>query len=177
MPTTRATKEIAQSLGVSVSTMRNWSDQYAAFLSETARPGHLPERRFADRDLTILTYIKQLRSEGMQADQIKERLGEITFNDVEVIAQQAITGDNTRDQISAIETSQATPESHQNSSGVIMVVLDAMNIMQQRVDALEQAKINDRRLVRDSVFMFMAGSVVTLVLMLIVIVVVDLWAK
>jgi hypothetical protein len=26
--------------------MRNWSDQYAAYLSETARPGHVPERRF-----------------------------------------------------------------------------------------------------------------------------------
>ena len=79
MPTTKTTKEAAQVLGVSVGTLRNWSDQYAGFLGESARPGHQPERRFADKDLTVFTYIKQLRAEGLQAEQIRERLAETTF--------------------------------------------------------------------------------------------------
>ncbi len=115
MPTTRATKELALALGISVGTMRNWSDQYATHLSETARPGHLPERWFTDKDLTILTYIKQLRSEGMQAEQIREHLGETTFNDVEIMAQQAKI--NTKVDVST--AMQKAPESMSVSQSAI----------------------------------------------------------
>src|SRR6478609_576215 len=108
MPTTKATKEAAQVLGVSVGTMRNWSDQYADSLSETARPGHLPERRFTDHDITTLTYIKQLRSEGLQAEQIRERLAETSFTDVEIIQQQATTEADKPQQTTELATPSAT---------------------------------------------------------------------
>jgi len=85
MPTNYATKPAANRLQISPNTLRNWSDQYSAFLSESARPGHKPERRFTSKDLTILTYIKQLRSEGMEQPHIVERLKETKFYDIEVL--------------------------------------------------------------------------------------------
>jgi DNA-binding transcriptional MerR regulator len=161
MPTTRATKEAAQMLGVSVSTMRNWSDQYAEYLSETARPGHLPERRFTDKDMTILSYVKQLRSEGMQADQIRTRIDETAFNEVEVITQQTTTED--------YSPQQTAPEIPQATQALVMVVQD----LQRQMTALQQARQEERqedyRQLRDGVFMFGAGVIVALLIMLILI--------
>ena len=85
MPATLATKQAATRLQVSPNTLRNWSEQYRDFLSATAQPGVQPERRFTEQDVTILTYIKQLRSEGMKEPEIIERLHETTFSAVEVL--------------------------------------------------------------------------------------------
>jgi DNA-binding transcriptional MerR regulator len=133
MPTTRATKEAAQMLGVSVSTMRNWSDQYAEYLSETARPGHLPERRFTDKDMTVLSYVKQLRSEGMQADQIRTRIDETAFNEVEIITQQTTTED--------YNPQQTAPDAIQPAPALMVVVQD----LQRQIDAIQQARQEDKR--------------------------------
>jgi len=143
MPTTRATKETANVLGVSVSTMRNWSDQYAVYLSDTARPGHLPERRFTEKDLAILAYIKQLRGEGMQAEQIKERLRETKFNDIEIIPQQATT-DGTKD------TSLVPDESAQAGQGGALgsiVASEYLTAIERRFDALERARESDKQMI------------------------------
>ena len=85
MTTSYATKQAADKLQVSPNTLRNWSDAYGDYLSESARPGTQPERRFTERDITILEYIKQLRGENMEKDQIRQRLGETRFADVEVL--------------------------------------------------------------------------------------------
>src|SRR5690242_7556523 len=85
MTTNYATKQAADKLQVSPNTLRNWSDAYGDHLSESARPGTQPERRFTERDLTVLEYIKQLRGEGMEKDQIRQRLGETQFTDVELL--------------------------------------------------------------------------------------------
>lgn len=166
MPTTRATKEAAQTLGVSVGTMRNWSDQYAAFLSETARPGHQPERRFTDHDITILTYIKQLRGEGMQAEQIRERLAETTFTEGEIIQQQTTIDDDKPQQTpdTALKTSPEAPE----ASILAVQVLDAINAQNRRIEALEHGR-------RDNVIMLAVGFMLALLFVLVIIGLAVLW--
>ena len=156
MPTTRPTKEAAQALGVSVSTLRNWSDQYAAYLSETARPGHVPERRFIDKDLTVLTYIKQLRIEGMQAEQIRIRLSETTFNDIEIITQQATTDISKPDSV-------VVPQNAPETAQLVIRLLDSMNAMQRQIDGIQQAR-------RDNIIMFGFGFIAAGIFFLIIIV-------
>ena len=73
---TRSTAEVAQALGVSITTIQNWSFQFAPYLSEAARPGPGLERRFTEQDVNLLAYIKQLRNDGLQAKQIRLRLAE-----------------------------------------------------------------------------------------------------
>ena len=159
MPTTRPTKETAQALGVSVSTMRNWSDQYAAYLSETARPGHVPERRFTDKDLTVLAYIKQLRNEGMQAEQIRIRLSETTFNDIEIITQQATTDFSKPDSVVVPQNAPDAPETAQ----LAIRLLDSMNAMQRQIDGIQHAR-------RDNIMMFGFGFIAAALMFLLLIV-------
>jgi len=138
MPTTRATKEVATHLGVSVGTMRNWSDQYADYLSETARPGHLPERRFTDHDLTVLTYIKQLRSEGLQAEQIRSRLDETTLATGEIITQQTTTEADKPQQTTELAPPDAQESTH--STPAPIVALDTILAIERRFEALERSQ-------------------------------------
>ena len=59
----------------------------------------------------------------MQADQIKERLGETTFNDVEIMTQQVTTDGNKEDTSNAIEPAQTTATPQQEAPAAIMVVV------------------------------------------------------
>jgi len=138
MPTTRTTKEASQALGVSVGTMRNWSDQYAGFLGETARPGYQPERRFADKDLTVLTYIKQLRAEGLQAEQIRERLAETTFQDVEILQQQTTT-EADKPQQNAI-VSPSSQEAPHSTTALTVALLDLERRIDAKIEGLQRTK-------------------------------------
>lgn len=60
---------------------------------------------------------------------------------------------------------------------MIIVVAALERRFDAKLAALDQAKVNDRRLVRDGVFMFLAGGVTVLLFVLIAVVIVDLWAK
>jgi len=139
MPTTKTTKEAAILLGVSVGTMRNWSDQYASFLGESARPGHQPERRFADKDLTVLTYIKQLRAEGLQAEQIRERLAETTFQDVEILQQQATIEGDKPQQTTAIDLPTAQEGQHLTPAPLVALV-DLERLIDAKLEAIQRVK-------------------------------------
>ena len=76
-PTHRRPSEIASRLGVSVSTLRRWSQQFSAYLSEVAQtsdeasPRH---RRYTDEDLGTLITIKGLLTEGYSYSQARRRL-------------------------------------------------------------------------------------------------------
>lgn len=139
MPTTKTTKEAAQVLGVSVGTLRNWSDQYAGSLGETARPGHQPERRFADKDLTVLTYIKQLRAEGLQAEQIRERLAETTFQDVEILQQQTTIEGDKPQQTTAIDLPTAQGLQHSTPAPLVALV-DLERLIDAKLEAIQRVK-------------------------------------
>lgn len=134
----KTTKEAAQRLGVSVGTLRNWSDQFAAFLSESARPGYQPERRFTGLDMVKLAYIKGLRSEGLQAEQIRQRLGETKFTESEVIE---TTDANKPQQAPTDVTLESPADSRQGPETAILSiqVLDAINAQNRKIEALERS--------------------------------------
>jgi DNA-binding transcriptional MerR regulator len=74
--------DIAESCNVAVNTVRNWCKDYGQFLSAGASVAS-GKRTFTAHDLQVITYIAQLRSEGMQRDSIVQRLSETTFGDTE----------------------------------------------------------------------------------------------
>jgi len=76
-PTHRRPSEIASRLGVSVSTLRRWSQQFSAYLSEVAQAsdgGSPRHRRYTDEDLGTLITIKGLLTEGYSYTQTRRRL-------------------------------------------------------------------------------------------------------
>ena len=53
---TYTTAQVHLRLGVPKPTLRNWSGEYAAFLSDRARPNGGSSRRFTPDDLVVLSY-------------------------------------------------------------------------------------------------------------------------
>ena len=67
--------QIGKHLGVSDATIRNWSSEFAAYLSpgsQTAAPGEV--RTFTQDDLTILETVAALRRQNLSYDDIGQRL-------------------------------------------------------------------------------------------------------
>ena len=78
-PRYRLPSEVASQLGVSPSTLRRWSNEFADFLSDAAgRPesdtGSSAHRRYLDEDLETLMTIKGLLGEGQTYIQVGRRL-------------------------------------------------------------------------------------------------------
>jgi DNA-binding transcriptional MerR regulator len=75
----RLPSEVASQLGISPSTLRRWSNEFADFLSDAAgRPesdtGKSAHRRYHDQDLETLMTIKGLLGEGQTYIQVGRRL-------------------------------------------------------------------------------------------------------
>ena len=76
-PTYHRPSEVATRLGVSVSTLRRWSQQFASYLSDKAQSSDEEtsrHRRYADEDLATLIDVKQLLTEGYTYSQVRRRL-------------------------------------------------------------------------------------------------------
>ena len=150
MPTTYSTKQAASKLQKSPNTLRNWSEQYGQFLSDSARPGHQPERLFTELDITKLRYVSLLRTEGMKEQQIIERMRETTFKDVEVLepateALQMATNDSSaldarKLQANSVQSSVAAQEAPQASTALVMALHDTIDTLQRRVVVLERRR-------------------------------------
>jgi DNA-binding transcriptional MerR regulator len=64
------TAQVHHRLGVPKPTIRNWSAEYADFLSERARPAEGKTRSFSYEDLVVLNTIRHLtRVEGLNSNQ------------------------------------------------------------------------------------------------------------
>ena len=73
----RRPSEVAARLGVSVSTLRRWSQQFAAFLSSAAQSSDAEtsrHRRYTDEDLATLITVRGLLTEGYTYSQVRRRL-------------------------------------------------------------------------------------------------------
>lgn len=72
--------EIAQRLGISSSTLRLWSNQFAPLLSGQARKesaadgASVAQRRYTDGDLELLTLAKDLLAQGLTYEETRRRL-------------------------------------------------------------------------------------------------------
>ncbi len=68
------TGELARRLGVNSSTIRLWTAEYAAYLSESAVGRGGARRNLTDRDALILATVAELRNQGLTHDRIVEAL-------------------------------------------------------------------------------------------------------
>ncbi|MFN8454527.1 MAG: MerR family transcriptional regulator [Anaerolineae bacterium] len=69
--TYRPAHSVAKTLGVAPATLRSWSDEFAEYLNPAL--GKSP-RRYTERDVGILSAVKELLEQGMTPDQVRERL-------------------------------------------------------------------------------------------------------
>jgi len=100
--THRRPSEVAARLGVSVSTLRRWSQRFAPFLSLSANPSsaedEIKHRRYTDEDLATLITIKGLLAEGYTYEQVTRRLQALRLGDA-----------SKRDDVYALVTSEEPP--------------------------------------------------------------------
>lgn len=79
--------DVARAIGVSVSTVRNWTRDYGEHLSPAAR-GESGHREFSAVDLEIMRFIAGLRADNATREQILDRLASTTFGEPEEVAPQ-----------------------------------------------------------------------------------------
>ena len=66
--------QVARAIDVSVSTVRQWSGEFAEFLSDSADPPKGTTRRYDDEDVATLQTVAVLRDRLVEYDEIHERL-------------------------------------------------------------------------------------------------------
>jgi DNA-binding transcriptional MerR regulator len=69
--------EVAARLGLvdkNCNTLRSWAEEFGEFLSASANPPHGQPRRFTQRDVQILTAIRDYRAHHLSYDEIRARL-------------------------------------------------------------------------------------------------------
>ena len=69
--------EVAARLGLvdkNNNTLRSWAEEFGEFLSASANPPHGQPRRFTQRDVQILTAIRDYRAHHLSYDEIRARL-------------------------------------------------------------------------------------------------------
>lgn len=120
--------DLARELDVSVGTIRNWTDEYAEFLSLGGR-GEGGRREFEETDVQIIRYIAQLRNEKMLKPQIVERLHETSVGETETLPT------NLAQQPPDLPTN---PQEILQNTPQQLVVLDAIDTVMRRVERLER---------------------------------------
>ncbi len=78
-----APHDTAHRLGITPATLRRWCEYHAAYLSPGAQPLPGQARRFAERDIEVLLYCKQLRAQGLTVASINEQLPGLTFAEID----------------------------------------------------------------------------------------------
>ena len=161
--------EVAALTGIAAHSIRRWSEYHSDHLSASANPGTSIARRFTGRDIEVLRHVDTLRRQGLTVPVINEQLKALTFAEVD-------TGDS-----EALQASTDAPNAIESAQPVMVAMLDVFATQNRRFEALEASmkKVEqaEHKLLRDAVFMFMAGSVVTVVLVLIVLVALSAYAR
>ncbi len=81
MANTFTVSQVADRLGVTFPTVRNWARRYAAHLSDGANPPAGVDRTFTERDVNVLAYVGQCVADKMRHDAIELALGSTSFGD------------------------------------------------------------------------------------------------
>ena len=67
-------KEVADRLGLSAQTVRNWSNDFSDRLGPAANPEKGRTRQYSENDLRILAGVKHLKEDGLADEEITEAL-------------------------------------------------------------------------------------------------------
>lgn len=80
---TLAISEAAETVGVTIHSLRRWCEWHKAHLSPGANPDAGQPRRVTCVDVEVLRHVKALRSEGLQTVAINEQLAGLTFAEID----------------------------------------------------------------------------------------------
>ena len=125
--------EAAVQVGVGAHSIRRWCEWHAAHLSASANPGAGGQRRLTLLDIEALKEVSNLRLQGLQTEQINERLAQLTFAEIEPSEQPE--PDSTELAV------QASPDALQASPAILM----ALEAMQRQIDGIQQAASESKR--------------------------------
>lgn len=135
--------QAAAQLGVSVHTVRRWCEDHAAYLSPTASPAKGATRRLTVRDVEVLQEVARYRNtEGLTTAQINERLAGVVFPDATDLQPTRTATDGPGTAIAPI------------------VVLEALERVQARMDAIESQRPTWRDVIFFVLVAFIAGLIV-----------------
>lgn len=135
-----------------VTTIRNWSKEYARHLSADANPPAGTERRFSDRDVAVLRLVQEWREQRVSTSDIHARLQDATIPIVEVVP---VDESTERPPAAATIDSKPLqlPAPVQND---IVARLQAVESIDGRVSRLEQQRAENTR---NLLIAFAAGAV------------------
>lgn len=126
---------VAKEIKVSVQSVRRWADAYQVLLSDAAHPAPGKTRLYTWQDIEIMKQIKDLRGKGLTPDIITIKLSEATKSQPkDTIA----TGSPDTSTDTAPTALQNTPAAQDSAQSTLMV-LDAIDTLQHRIEALEQS--------------------------------------
>jgi DNA-binding transcriptional MerR regulator len=135
---TLSLSEAAEIVGVKPVTFRRWADQHGYFLSAGAHPPVGQARRFDSRDLEVLKTVKAYRDQGISTAIINDRLAGLTFASV---IDNEIAEDTTGPGADSTELASVGSQESLQSTQALIVALEAM---QRQIDAIQQARQEDR---------------------------------
>jgi len=122
----------AAMLEITPVTLRRWCEYHAEHLSTGTNPPTGKARRFTGRDLEILKHVRSLRALGLTVADINEELQSLTF---------AVVDNDEQSAASVAIAPTTVQEGLQQAPGVIV----ALEAMQRRIDAIQQASQHANR--------------------------------
>lgn len=118
--------QVARRANVAVQSIRNWSNDYAEFLSPAAR-GEAGPRIYSDEDMSVLCAVAALRKSGVRRDEIMQRLREEVPGVVDVVLESTVGPAVEDATLQATQSLQTEPQTAL-----------ALYSLQSRVEALER---------------------------------------
>lgn len=98
-----STGNVADLIGVSRETVRQWTIEYGKHMSDAATPKEGAYRRYNDDDVRIFAYIVKSRSLGLDTDEVHKALSQGARADLDPDTS-SITSKATNNQITALKT-------------------------------------------------------------------------
>lgn len=117
-----------------VTTIRNWTREYARHLSDDANPPAGTERRFSERDVAVLRLVHEWRSERMSSTDIHARLQDATIPIMDVLPVE--------------ESTESPPESTTVAAEPLQLPSPVLNDLADRLGRLQSVESMDRRVSR-----------------------------
>ena len=119
-----------------VTTIRNWTREYAPHLSADANPPTGTERRFSERDIAVLRLVHEWREQRISTADIHARLQDATIPIVEVVP----VGESTESPPEAATIDSKPLQLPTPVQNDIVVRLQGFETLERRVDKLEQQR-------------------------------------
>jgi DNA-binding transcriptional MerR regulator len=129
---TLSVRDIADRIGISRSSVRNYASQLADWLSTGANPAPGGTRRFTEDDLLVMAFARESISEGLTYDQVRKRL----LEGVHLVEEVRVP---------------PPPEPEPELETALVPVVSLQLMRQQYLEELERVRVaHDRRLLQFS---------------------------